>query len=62
MHCTIHVCVSDDYTMNPGDTMGGGGNMQQQNYSPHPSPLHWSQGQGSLTTGVPPGGGHQMAG
>lgn len=53
---------TNDYGMNPGDTMGGGGNMQQQNYSPHPSPLHWSQGQGSLTTGVPPGGGHQMAG
>ena len=57
----IYNFLADDYGMSPGDPMGGGGNMQQ-NYSPHPSPLHWSQGQGSLTTGVPPGGGHQMSG
>jgi len=50
--------------MNSGDNLGGppGGGVLQQSYSPQPSPHHWSQG--SLTSGIPPGGGnmHQMQG
>jgi hypothetical protein len=52
--------VSDDYSMNSGESMGAGGpgGSIQQNYSPQPSPHHWSQG--SLTSGIPPGGGMQQ--
>lgn len=64
MYCDVYthdanLYVSDDY-MSSGDSLGGG--AIQQSYSPQPSPHHWSQG--SLTSGIPPGGGnmHQMQG
>lgn len=63
-HSPIPSYHNNDY-MGSGDNMGGpggpgGGPNLQQNYSPQPSPHHWSQ-QGSLTSGIPPGGGmHHM--
>ena len=63
----VLILISADYSMGStgeglaGGGPGGGGNLQHS-YSPQPSPHHWSQG--SLTTGIPPGGGnmHQMPG
>ncbi|WAQ98365.1 hypothetical protein MAR_022738, partial [Mya arenaria] len=44
----------DEYLGGSGDGMVGGGGGMGQGYSPQPSPHHWSQG--SLTSGIPPGG------
>ncbi|XP_053406164.1 myocyte-specific enhancer factor 2A-like isoform X2 [Mercenaria mercenaria] len=59
-HSPVPSYHNNDYSMNSGDSMGAGGpgGTIQQNYSPQPSPHHWSQG--SLTSGIPPGGGMQQ--
>lgn len=53
-HSPIPSYHNNEYSMSSGDSLGAGGAIQQ-GYSPQPSPHHWSQG--SLTSGIPPGGG-----
>ncbi|XP_052793393.1 myocyte-specific enhancer factor 2C-like isoform X2 [Mya arenaria] len=53
-HSPLPSYHNNEYLGGSGDGMVGGGGGMGQGYSPQPSPHHWSQG--SLTSGIPPGG------